>query len=42
LLKPTPGHHTKAVKSRRDFSDLAAQVVESGRQRAVKLAVKVE
>ena len=38
----TPGHHTEAIKSRRDFLFLAAQGVESGRQRPVKLAVKLE
>jgi hypothetical protein len=37
-----PGHHTEAIKSRRDFLFLAAQVVASGRQRTVKLAVKSE
>ena len=42
LLGLTPGHHSEAVKSRRDFLFLAAQVVESGRQRVVKLAVKAE
>ena len=42
LLGLTPGHHTEAIKSRRDFLFLAAQVVESGRQRVVKLAVKAE
>ena len=40
LMGLNPGHHTEAVKSRRDFLFLAAQVVESGRQRVVKLAVK--
>jgi hypothetical protein len=42
LLGLTPGHHSEAVTSRRDFLFLAAQVVESGRQRVVKLAVKAE
>jgi hypothetical protein len=42
LMGLTPGHHSEAVKSRRDFLFLAAQVVESGRQRVVKLAVKAE
>jgi hypothetical protein len=42
LMGLNPGHHTEAVKSRRDFMFLAAQVVESGRQRIVKLAVKAE
>jgi hypothetical protein len=42
LLGLTPGHHTEAVTSRRDFLFLAAQVVASGRQRVVKLAVKAE
>jgi hypothetical protein len=37
-----PGHHTEAIKSRRSFLLLAAQVVESGRQRTLKLAVKAE
>ena len=37
-----PGHHIEAVTSRRDFLFLAAQVVESGRQRVVKLAVKAQ
>ena len=40
LMGLNPGHHTEAVQSRRDFLFLAAQVVESGRQRVVKLAVK--
>ena len=42
LMGLTPGHHSEAVKSRRDFLFLAAQVVASGRQRVVKLAVKAE
>ena len=42
LMGLNPGHHSEAVKSRRDFLFLAAQVVESGRQRVVKLAVKAE
>lgn len=42
LMGLNPGHHTEAIKSRRDFLFLAAQVVESGRQRTVKLAVKAE
>ena len=42
LMVLNPGHHTEAIKSRRDFLFLAAQVVESGRQRTVKLAVKAE
>jgi hypothetical protein len=42
LLGLTPGHHSEAVTSRRDFLFLAAQVVQSGRQRVVKLAVKSE
>ncbi len=42
LMGLTPGHHSEAIKSRRDFLFLAAQVVESGRQRVVKLAVKAE
>ena len=42
LMGLTPGHHSEAIKSRRDFLFLAAQVVESGRQRTVKLAVKAE
>jgi hypothetical protein len=42
LMGLNPGHHTEAVKSRRDFLFMAAQVVESGRQRVVKLAVKAE
>jgi hypothetical protein len=42
LLGLTPGHHSEAVTSRRDFLFLAAQVVQSGRQRVVKLAVKAE
>ena len=37
-----PGHHTEAIKSRRSFLFMAAQVVESGRQRTLKLAVKAE
>ena len=42
LMGLHPGHHTEAVKSRRSFLFMAAQVVESGRQRTVKLAVKQE
>lgn len=42
LMGLNPGHHSEAVKSRRDFLFLAAQVVQSGRQRVVKLAVKAE
>lgn len=42
LMGLHPGHHSEAVKSRRDFLFLAAQVVESGRQRVLKLAVKAE
>ena len=42
MMGLTPGHHSEAVKSRRDFLFLAAQVVESGRRRVVKLAVKAE
>ncbi len=42
LMGLTPGHHTEAIKSRRSFLFMAAQVVESGRQRTLKLAVKVE
>jgi hypothetical protein len=42
LMGLNPGHHTEAIKSRRNFLFLAAQVVESGRQRTVKLAVKTD
>jgi hypothetical protein len=42
LMGLNPGHHTEAVKSRRSFLFMAAQVVESGRQRTLKLAVKAE
>ena len=42
MMGLNPGHHTEAIKSRRDFLFLAAQVVTSGRQRTVKLAVKAE
>jgi hypothetical protein len=42
LMGLNPGHHTEAIKSRRNFLFLAAQVVESGRQRTVKLAVTTE
>jgi IS4 transposase len=42
LLGLEPGKHTEAVRSRRDFLLLAAQMVESGRQRVVKLAVKAD
>lgn len=42
LMGLNPGHHSEAIKSRRDFLFMAAQVVESGRQRTVKLAVKAE
>jgi hypothetical protein len=42
LMGLNPGHHTEAIKSRRDFLFMAAPVVESGRQRTVKLAVKAE
>ena len=37
-----PGHPPEAIKARRSFLFLAAHVVESGRQRTVKLAVKAE
>jgi len=42
LMGLNPGHHTEAIKSRRNFLFLAAQVVESGRQRTVKLAVTTD
>lgn len=42
LMGLSPGHHTEAIKSRRNFLFLAAQVVESGRQRTVKLAVTTD
>jgi hypothetical protein len=42
LLGLNPGHHREAIQSRRDLLFLATQVVESGRQRVVKLAVKAE
>ena len=42
LLGFNPGHHTEAIKSRRSFLFLAAQVVESGRQRTLKLAIKAD
>lgn len=42
LMSLNPGHHPEAIKSRRDFLLLAAQRVESGRQRTLKLAVKAE
>jgi hypothetical protein len=42
LLGLNPGQHTEAIKSEWDFLLLAAQVVESGRQRVAKLAVKAE
>ena len=42
LMGLNPGHHTEAIKSRRNFLFLAAQVVESGRQRTLKLAVKAD
>ena len=42
LMGLNPGHHTEAIKSRRSFLFMAAQVVESGRQRTLKLAVKAE
>lgn len=42
LMGHNPGHHTEAIKSRRDFLFMAAQVVESGRQRTLKLAIKAE
>jgi hypothetical protein len=42
LMGLRPGHHREAIQSRRDFLFLAAQVVDSGRQRVVKLAVKAE
>lgn len=42
LMGSNPGHHTAAIPSWRDFLFLAAQVVESGRQRTVKLAGKAE
>ena len=42
LMGLNPGHHTEAVKSRRSFLFMAVQVVESGQQRTLKLAVKAE
>jgi hypothetical protein len=42
LMGLNPGHHTEAIKSRRNFLFMAAQVVESGRQRTLKLAVKAD
>jgi len=42
LMGLNPGHHTEAIKSRRNFLFMAAQVVESGRQRTIKLAVKAD
>jgi len=42
LMGWTPGHHSEAIQSRRDFLFLAAPGVESGRQRVVNLAVKAE
>jgi len=42
LLGLNPGHHTEAIKSRRNFLFMAAQVVQSGRQRTLKLAVKAD
>lgn len=42
LMGLTPGHHSEAVTSRRNFLFMAAQVVLSGRQRTVKLAVKTK
>ena len=42
LMGLNPGHHTEAIKSRRNFLFMAAQVVESGRQHTVKLAVKAK
>ena len=42
LMGLNPGHHTEAIKSRRNFLFLAAQVVESGRQRTLKLAVTTD
>lgn len=37
LMGLNPSHHSEAIKSRRDFLFLAAQLVESGRQRVVKV-----
>ncbi len=37
-----PGQHTEAIKSRRNCLFLAAQGVQSGRQRTLKLAVTAE
>ncbi len=42
LMGLTPGQHTEAIKSRRNFLFLAVQVVTSGRQRTLKLAVTAE
>ena len=42
LMGLHPGHHSEAIKSRRDFLLMAAQLVESGRQRTVKLAIKAD
>jgi len=42
LMGPNSGHHTEAIKSRRNFSFMAGQLAKSGRQRTIKLAVKAE
>jgi hypothetical protein len=42
LMGLHPGHHSEAIKSRRDFLLMAAQLVESGRQHTLKLAVKAD
>lgn len=42
LMGLNPGHHPEAIKSRRNFLFMAAQVVASGRQHTLKLAVTAE
>jgi hypothetical protein len=42
LMGLNPDHHTEAMKSRRSFLFMAAQVVESGLQRTLKQVVKAE
>ena len=42
LMGLNPGYHSEAVKSRRDFLLMAAQLVASGRQRTVRLAGKAD
>ena len=42
IMDMEPGKHIEAIRSRRDFLIMAGQVVRSGRQKVVKLAITAE